>query len=245
MLVQKNQKIGEIVSQNFQTAKVFESFGVDFCCGGKKTISDACSEKSIDPYILINELEKIEELNATGSHYGNWEVDFLIDYIVNNHHWYVVNSVSTIEHHFQQVITAHGEKYPALAKIESIFAELKNELLNHLVKEEKMLFPYIKKLQVAYKNGLELPFPPFGSVGSPIRITESEHEHAGRFMEEISRLANSYEPPKDACGRFKLLYAELKDFENDLHMHVHLENNILFPKAVKLEEKLNNKSSNL
>ena len=238
MLIQKNNKVGEIVAQNFQTARVFENFGVDFCCGGKRSISDACSEKNIDPYILINELEKIGDINSTASHFNSWEVDFLIDYIVNNHHSYVVNSISTIEHHLLQVITAHGEKYPALSKIENLFAELKDELITHLTKEEKMLFPYIKKMQIAYKNSFELPFPPFGSINNPVRIMESEHDKAGKLLEEISKLANNYVPPKDACGRFRLLYDELKDFENDLHMHVHLENNILFPKSIELEERL-------
>lgn len=243
MTVQKNNKIGEIVAQNFQTAKVFENFGLDFCCGGKKTLNDACGEKNIDPAAVINELEKLGQSNSTASHFNTWEIDFLIDYIVNNHHSYVNNSVSSIDHRFQQVIAAHGEKFPSLSKIESVFSELKHELVTHMSKEEKMLFPYIKKMQIAYKNSLDLPVPPFGTVGNPVTVMESEHQRAGFLMEEISRITNNYVPPKGACGRFKLLYAELKDFEADLHMHVHLENNILFPKAVELEKKLNKEYS--
>lgn len=239
MLVQKENKIRDIVAENFHTAKVFESFGLDFCCGGKKTINDACVEKGIDPDFVINEVSKIQEINQNAAHFDKWEVDFLIDYIVNNHHSYAVNSVSTIEHHLLNVLAAHGEKHPELAKIDGLFSELKDELLTHMQKEEKMLFPYIRKMNMAYKNTLEMPVPPFGTVGNPIKVMENEHEDAGALMEKINKLTGGYNPPKNACGTFKVLYRELKEFESDLHMHVHLENNILFPKAKELEKELN------
>lgn len=245
MLIQKENRIGDIVAGNFHTAKIFESHGLDFCCGGKKTIGDACVEKQVDTELLLNELAKVQDTNETLSRFDKWEADFLVDYIINNHHSYVLNSVSTIEHHLAKVVSAHGERHPELAKIQGLFADLKDELLNHMQKEEKMLFPYIKKMHMAFRNTLEMPIPPFGTVGNPIKMMEDEHESAGNLMKLINTLSNGYSAPKDACGTYKVLYGELKEFENDLHMHVHLENNILFPKAAELEKELNKTYSTL
>ncbi len=239
MLIQKENKIGEVVAGNFHTAKIFESHGLDFCCGGKKSIEDACREKGVDTEKLLTELEKTNESNTSATHFQNWEADFLADYIINNHHSYVTNSISTIEHHLQKVVSAHGERHPEVAEIETLFTELKDELLNHMAKEEKMLFPYIKKMNIALKNTLEMPVPPFGSVDNPIKVMETEHDNAGLLTKKISALTNNYIPPNDACATFRVLYSELEDFENDLHTHIHLENNILFPKAKELEAKLN------
>ncbi len=238
MMIQKENKIGEVVAGNFHTAKIFESYGLDFCCGGKKSIEDACTAKGVDAVKLLAELERTTENNTTSTRFDTWEADFLADYIINNHHSYVVNAISTIEHHLQKVVSAHGEKHSEVCGIESIFNELKNELLNHMAKEEKMLFPYIKKMNIALKNTLELPVPPFGTVDNPIKVMESEHDNAGLLTKKINELSNGYMPPADACATFRVLYNELKEFEDDLHVHVHLENNILFPKAKVLEERL-------
>jgi regulator of cell morphogenesis and NO signaling len=245
MLAQKENRIGEIVAENFRTAKIFEENGLDFCCGGKKTIIEACREKGVNPELLISQLNKIDDSGSRSTHFNSWEVDFLIEYIIINHHSYVVNSIPTIEHHLQEVIAAHGMKFPSLTKIEELFADLKDELTAHMAKEEKMLFPYIKKMYIAFNNSLDMPAAPFGTVGNPVKVMESEHEAAGNLVQEISRLTNNYTPPEGACGKFKVLYAELKEFESDLHVHIHLENNILFPKAQELEEKLNKKHSDL
>lgn len=239
MQIQKENRIGDIVAQNFHSAKVFENLGLDFCCGGKKSISDACNEKGLNTDYVISELSKIDEGSAASYHYANWELDFLVDYIINNHHSYVVNSSSTIMHHLQKVVEAHGQKHPELAEINRIFAELKEELSGHMEKEEKMLFPYIKRLCIASKNSLEISHPPFGKVENPVKVMEAEHESAGKMLAEINKLSSSYTPPAGACGTYKVLYAELKEFEQDLHVHVHIENNILFPRAVALENRLN------
>lgn len=245
MLVQKENKIGEVVARNFHTAQVFENFGLDFCCNGKKTISEACLEKGLDPDFVVKEVIKTEETNGTATHFDKWEADFLTDYIVNNHHYYVLTTIPTIEHHLQKVISKHGGRHPDLAKIEEIFLELKVELTNHMAKEEKMLFPYIKKMNIALKNTLEMPVPPFGTIENPVKVMEAEHEAAGALIAGINKLTGNFTPPEDACGTYRLLYSELKDFEKDLHMHIHLENNILFPKAVELEEKLKSTYSTL
>jgi regulator of cell morphogenesis and NO signaling len=236
MTVQKENKIGEIVAQNFHAAGIFENMGLDFCCGGKKTISDACKEKGINLDSVINALSRIGEQNGMSSRYDKWELDFLIDYIINNHHSYVLNSVSTIEHHLDKVVSKHGEAHPEVVAIAGYFAEMKEELLAHMQKEEKMLFPYIKKMIFALRNTLEIPFPPFGSVENPVKVMESEHEKAGELAALINKLSGNYTPPASACNTYKVLYEELREFENDLHIHVHLENNILFPKALTLEK---------
>jgi regulator of cell morphogenesis and NO signaling len=243
MLVQKENTIGEIVARNFHTAKIFEDFGLDFCCGGKKTIQDACREKGINPDAIVNNLSNAESVNGSSAHFDKWELDFLIDYIVTNHHSYVANEITTIEHHLQKVASKHGEKHPEIYMIDSLFNDLKEELIVHMQKEEKMLFPYVKKMVIAKNNSLEFPFPPFGTVTSPVSVMEHEHEIAGRLMREINTASNSYTPPQDACTTFRILYNELAEFEADLHIHVHLENNILFPKAVELEKVLNNKNN--
>jgi len=238
MQVQKDNKIGEIVAANFRAAQIFESFGLDFCCGGKKSISDACKEKELNPEKVISELSKIDEKQANLQRFEKWEADFLIDYIINNHHQYVVYSIPAIENHLQKLASKHGEKHHELVEIQEIFSALKDELLNHMQKEEKMLFPYIKKLKLAVDNSHAIPLAPFGAVENPLRVLESEHESAGKMMSDINKLSSGYKPPEDACGTYRVLYNELNEFENDLHMHIHLENNILFPKALELESKL-------
>jgi len=239
MLIQKETKVGEVVAENFHAAKVFESHGLDFCCGGKRTIEDACRTKGVDTNSLLAELKNLNANNPSSTHFDKWEADFLTDYIINNHHAYVNNAISTIEHHLQKVVSAHGAKHPEVCGIESIFTELKNELLEHMAKEERMLFPYIKKLSFAIKNSIEMPAAPFGSVDNPIKVMESEHDNAGLLLKKMNALSDSYTPPQDACATFRVLYGELKEFEEDLHVHIHLENNVLFPKAKTMEEKLN------
>lgn len=240
MLVQKDNRIGEVVADNFRAAKVFEDFGLDFCCGGKKTIQQACSEKGINPDTVVTNLVNIDAPAVSSAHFNNWDLDFLVDYIITNHHSYVTNEITTIEHHMQKVVSKHGEKHPELYTISSLFSDLKEELLIHMQKEEKMLFPYIKKMVLVQKNELEFPHPPFGSVNSPIAVMEGEHDSAGSLVRELRKTANNFTPPADACTTFRIMYSELAGFESDLHVHIHLENNILFPKAIELEKILTN-----
>lgn len=238
MQIQKETKVGDVVAENFHAAKVFESYGMDFCCGGKRTIEDACASKGVDTESLLAELKNLNSSNPSSTHFDKWEADFLTDYIINNHHAYVNNAISTIEHHLQKVVYAHGVRHPEVCSIEYIFTELKNELLEHMAKEERMLFPYIKKLSFAIKNSIEMPAAPFGSVDNPIKVMETEHDNAGLLLKKMNALSEGYIPPQDACATFKVLYGELREFEEDLHMHIHLENNVLFPKAKAMEEKL-------
>ncbi len=239
MQIQKENKIGDVVAGNFHTAKVFEKLGLDFCCGGKKTINDACLEKGLDPVAVLEQLSKTGERNISSDHFDKWDAGFLIDYIVNNHHNYVRSSIPSITDHLDKVVNAHGSRHPELLKIQKNFTEIKDELLAHMQKEEKMLFPYMKNIESAVQHSAKINVAPFGSVNNPVKAMESEHETAGKLMSEIHSLSNNYDPPQNACGTFKVLFGELKEFEQDLHQHVHLENNILFPKAIEMEKSLN------
>jgi regulator of cell morphogenesis and NO signaling len=239
MLIQKESKIGEIIAENFRTAQVFEKYGLDFCCGGKKTLGEACTEKGINPDEL---LQSLLQIGGNGSRatadFNSWELDFLIDYIVNNHHQYVNRSLPVIKEHADKVVSKHGENHEEVTVISELFSNIKSELEAHLQKEERMLFPYIKHLAELERRGEEAPYAPFGTVENPVKVMEMEHDAAGKIMEKINTLSSSYTPPDDACTTYRVLYHELKEFEDDLHIHIHLENNILFPKAIELEKKL-------
>lgn len=240
MMIQKENRIGEVVAQNFRTAGIFESFGIDFCCGGKRTIGDACLEKGVNTESLLTELNKSGSINSPEENFNNWSAGFLTEYIVNNHHAYVNSSIPVIEKHLNKVASKHGEKHPELKVAAAVFSVLKDDLLVHMAKEEKMLFPYIKQLESAEISNMTLNTPPFGTVNNPVKVMESEHENAGNLMREISSMTNGFTAPDDACTGFRVLYSELKEFAQDLFKHIHLENNVLFPKAKELEMKLFN-----
>jgi regulator of cell morphogenesis and NO signaling len=240
MLIQKEHTIGDVVSKNFKTARIFEDFGLDFCCGGRKTISEACREKGIDLEKVLNALSQLGENGSSQINGANkWSLDFLADYIVNKHHSYVSQSLPVISEKAKKVADVHGEHHPETKDIYSLFMNVSEELQSHMMKEERMLFPYIKELVESQKQNNPVYYPPFGMVANPISVMEAEHDSAGNTLKEISRLSNKYTAPEDACETFKVLYKELREFEDDLHVHIHLENNILFPKAIELEKELN------
>jgi regulator of cell morphogenesis and NO signaling len=235
-MIDRENKIGDLVAKNFQSARVFEEYGLDFCCGGQKSLHQACKDKGVDENLVLEKLSNLQDENQTSNHYGDWDEGFLADYIVNNHHSYIRNSIPSIDNHLEKVVSAHGKRNPEVVEVSKLFGMMKEDLMGHMLKEEKMLFPYIQKMNEAKKESRGLPAAPFGNVSNPIKVMVEEHQHAGDEMAEINKLTNNYTPTANACGTFRVLYNELKDFEKDLHIHVHLENNILFPKAEKLEE---------
>ncbi len=234
-----SQTIKEIVTNNFQTASVFEKYSLDFCCRGGKTINEACVEKGISIDAVLNDLASLGgSQDNSGMHFSEWSLDFLIDYIVKNHHEYVKRMIPVLYTHTQKVATVHGSHHPEVIKIAEAFESVAAEFQQHMQKEEQILFPYIISLVEAKKTGSPSGRSPFGSVQNPIRMMEQEHQTAGDEMYGIRSLSNSYTPPEDACTTFRVSYQELQEFEKDLHQHVHLENNILFPKAIALEQQL-------
>ncbi|MDD8017076.1 MAG: iron-sulfur cluster repair di-iron protein [Bacteroidota bacterium] len=231
--------IKEIVTQNYQTAAVFEKYSLDFCCRGGKTIEQACGEKGVEPSAVFGELSTIAPTSQSEiSRYAEWSPEFLIDYIVSNHHAYVRKMIPVIYAHTQKVASVHGANHPEVVKIAQVFANVAAEFQLHMRKEEQMLFPYIKQLVEASREKKIVEHSPFGSVNNPIRMMEAEHQAAGDEMYEIRSLSNGYTPPEDACTTYRITYQELQEFENDLHQHVHLENNILFPQAMQLEQEM-------
>lgn len=240
MQIFEEQTIGEIVSEDYRTARVFKKYGLDFCCGGKKKLTDICDRKGVDINTLLEEIDKISQKQDAGHNYNEWSPAFLIDYIINNHHHFVRTKLPEIKGYAEKVAKVHGKTYPVLMEMLSVFLELKDEILAHLDAEEQILFPYVKKLDEAKANGK----PPFreqqsGTAAQAIEIMEEEHDEAGKLMAKLEEMSNGFTPPEDACATFRVYFQNLEGFRDDLHKHVHLENNILFPKALELERKLN------
>jgi regulator of cell morphogenesis and NO signaling len=234
-----NKTVADVVSENIKTAHVFKKYGIDFCCGGGITIDKACEKKNLDYSQLKEELLKVDDA-PKAYNYNSWKLDFLIDHILNIHHAYVEESIPLILQYSNRVAEVHGHHYTEVLKINTLFNEAANELASHMKKEENILFPYIKSLLQTEIAKEPLNSPSFGSINNPITMMEMEHEAVGDIFKEIARLTNNYTPPEDACNTFRALYAKLDEFEQDLHQHIHLENNILHPKAKQLEQTLMN-----
>lgn len=225
--------IRDVVVEDYRTAAVFQRYGLDFCCGGGATIEHACRKKGLDADRIVDDLETV--MNTSGSDQpdvGAWDVDFLAEYILQTHHRYVRSVLPSILQHADKVARVHGAVRLELVEIARLFSLVAADLEAHMAKEEQILFPYIKSL--ARAEAAKEPTQ-FETVRNPIRMMEVEHEAAGAMMREIRTLSNDYTPPADACMTYRVLFNELEAFEQDLHRHVHLENNLLFPKAIALE----------
>ena len=237
MSSESEETLGQIVATDLRKAKIFKKYGLDFCCGGKKTVKQACAEKGLDVTTIEQELQQADKMPASRPlPYGDWSLDFLADYIVNTHHSYVNKNLPDIKAYSEKVRKVHGDHHPELIRINQLVQEVFIELTSHMAKEEKVLFPYIKELVASSKNTQPLHAAAFGTVQNPINMMEMEHEMVGKNLEEIRELSNNYLLPEDACASYSLLYRMLDEFEEDLHLHIHLENNILFPKALEMEK---------
>ncbi len=222
--------IGEIVASDFRKAEVFKKFGIDFCCGGKVTVGEACAQKNIDRLELERELKKAGMTPLEPAlDFTNWEPGFLCDYIVNTHHRYVRKTLPELLYYTQKIAAVHGKNHPELDEVAGLFEMINEDLLQHLDKEEQILFPGIK---AAFND-------PNGSLKDKRNIIipevermTAEHEVAGEAMDRISMITGNYTVPADGCNTYHLTFKMLSQFEDDLHRHVHLENNILYPKAL-------------
>jgi regulator of cell morphogenesis and NO signaling len=237
---ESEETLGQIAANDLRKAYVFKKYGIDFCCGGKKTVTEACKEKGLDVTKVEQELQQAEKVQDSRSlPYNDWSLDFLADFIVNTHHSYVRKNLPDIKAYAEKVVKVHGNRHPELLRVYQLVEEVNAELMAHMVKEERILFPHIKGLVTAKTNSQSLPFSPFGTVQNPINMMEMEHEAVGDNLGEIRQLTHNYSLPEDACASYSLLYRMLDEFETDLHLHIHLENNILFPKALEMEKELN------
>ncbi len=233
---QRRKTVGEIAAKDLRKAEVFKKYGIDFCCGGKKTIEEACSEKGIDILALEKDLDDVANTaKADPGRANEWSLNTLVDYIVNTHHSYVKKTLPELKKFAYKVATVHGSGHPELARISACVEAIDEELTHHLVKEEEVLFPFIKELVVAGQMPSRVKTP-FGTIRNPITMMEVEHENAGKLLEEIRQLSKNFQLPEEACASYSLLFSMLEEFEADLHIHIHLENNILFPKALALEK---------
>lgn len=234
----KNKRIGEIVAQNINFANVFQQFGIDFCCGGDQLLSDAVQKSGADLEEIIERLEEQAQENdlPQALDFNQWSLDLLIDYLLKFQHHYIRTNAPDIYNLLEKVTKVHGDTDKQLHTVRDLFGASLMDLHNHLDKEEQVLFPLIQELLAAKQNKQVLPISHCGSVQNPISVMMSEHDNEGERFREISRLTNGYTPPEHACNSYQLVLSELKQFEENLHIHIHLENNILFPKAIKLEE---------
>lgn len=233
----KNKTIGSFVAQDFRTAGVFTKYQIDFCCKGNRTLNEVCEKQNIDPDTLLQNLNDVlESENNNGVDFNSWPLDLMVDYIEKTHHRYVEDKTIILTQFLDKLCKVHGAAHPELFKVNELFTAGAGELAQHMKKEELILFPFIKRMVKTKEEDGVLSQPSFGTVSNPIAMMMHEHDNEGDRYREIASLTNNYTPPSDGCTTYKVAFAMLKEFEEDLHKHIHLENNILFNKAVILEK---------
>ena len=240
LLKNTKKQIGEFVADDFRTAAVFAKHKIDFCCNGNRSIQEACEKKGIDSNLVIEELETVVNSSSNQSiDYKSWPLDLLVEYIEKKHHRYVEEKIPVLRQFLDKLCRVHGERHPELFKINELFTASAGELTAHMKKEELILFPFIKKMVKANLDHGAVESPQFKTVENPIAMMMEEHDNEGERFRQIAELTDDYNPPSDACNTYKVTFAMLDEFEKDLHLHIHLENNILFPEAIKLEKLFN------
>jgi regulator of cell morphogenesis and NO signaling len=237
MTFEKTQTVREIAILHPGAVRVFENFGIDYCCGGRRSLQEACERANVAFQTLITELESApkEPTLPEQRQWTNVPLADLVAYIVDRHHSYVRNESPRLRTLLQKVVGRHGEAHPELKSIQELFGALSEELFVHMMKEEQVLFPYIARMESAARGEGRMPFGCFGSVQLPISRMLADHDDAGELLAKIRELSSAYQAPENACPSYRGLFHSLEEFERDLHRHVHLENNILFPHAVELE----------
>lgn len=228
--------IGDIVAEDFRAAAIFKRYGIDFCCKGGRTIEEACSQKKLTPEKIYEELATLPNNEGASIDFNSWPLDLLTDYIEKTHHRYVEDKTSVLQAFLDKLCKVHGDRHPELFEINTLFNDSAHDLAAHMKKEELILFPFVRNMMKAKLSGSELPQPVFGTVENPVHMMQHEHTVEGERFRKIAEITDEYLPPADACNTYKVAFAMLQDFENDLHKHIHLENNILFPKAIQLEK---------
>ncbi|WP_348798457.1 iron-sulfur cluster repair di-iron protein [Flavobacterium adhaerens] len=237
MEILEKTTVGEYVAKDFRTAALFSKYGIDFCCKGDRTLEQVCEKKEVNPDDLLQEIEAILNTKSDeGIDFNSWPLDLLADYIEKKHHRYVEEKTQIILPFLDKLCKVHGAHHPELFAINELFIGCAGELAQHMKKEELILFPFIKKMVQATITDELIAQPHFGTVENPIEMMKHEHDAEGERFRKIAELTNNYTPPADACNTYKVTFAMLQEFEQDLHKHIHLENNILFPKAIKLEK---------
>mgnify|MGYP002623172804 CR=1 FL=1 len=225
--------VGDWVAQRPGTSRVFEKLGIDYCCGGRKTLQQACDDQQVDARAVMNQLQNaVDHSTPSVADWTAASLTELCDHIEQTHHAYLRGELPQLTELFEKVVAAHGETHPELTQLSRVFAALRAELEPHMFKEEQILFPAIRQLE----RSASPPAFPFGTVANPIRMMAHEHDNAGRALAEIRQLTDDFQPPENACNSYRVLYERLRGLEADMHQHVHKENNILFPRAIGKQE---------
>src|SRR5262245_32128016 len=227
--------VGDIVAADYRAARIFERFGIDFCCGGKRSLADACRRASAEAADVIRALDGLPAAGADPEDVRQWPIDRLIDHITTTHHAYVRGAIPAISAYLAKLQEVHGARHPELTHVAAAWDRLSAELGQHMLKEEQVLFPYVRDLAEHSQDACGTLQSPFGSVQNPIRMMEREHRDASDELGGIRELADDFRAPADGCTTYAVCMAELAHFEQDLHRHVHLENNVLFPRALEME----------
>jgi regulator of cell morphogenesis and NO signaling len=239
MNVQSAKTVRELALEIPQATRVFEQLGIDYCCGGTKSLEEACAAKNLAVAEVLATLESQPPAEETPVEWQQGSLAELIAHIVAKHHAYVKSEVPRLQQLLAKVCSVHGQNHPELNSIRDTFAGLGEELSMHLMKEERILFPYIAQMEAARAAGRPAQRPMFGTVQNPVQMMIMEHDSAGDAMRSIRQASSAYTVPPDGCISYQTLYKALAEFEADLHQHIHLENNILFPRAVEMEKGAN------
>lgn len=230
--------LADLAATSLNAIRILEKYGLDYCCGGKQEFEQACLNKGLEPLAIMRE---IESAGATGAATRDWQaapLGELVDHIVSTHHEYLKMDLPALSNRLEKVVSVHGARDPeVLPRLAQVFTALRSELEAHLYREEMILFPVIRQYGLAELQGRPMPRVPFGSIANPIAMMEREHEGAGDALGEIQKLTGDFQLPPYACSTVRALFAGLQVLQADLHVHIHLENNILFPRAIALESR--------
>ena len=230
--------LADLAATTPNAIRVLERYGLDYCCGGKQALDAACRTKGLAPDQILREIGDSAPAVTADRDWQTAPLDELVSHIVETHHAYLKVELPALDARIAKVLAVHGERDPQrLPRLAAVFAALRNELETHLYKEEAILFPFIAQYGVAESRNQPVPPVPFGSIAHPIAVMEHEHDGAGDALAQIRELTNGYNPPAYACSTVRALYGGLKALEQDLHIHIHLENNILFPRSIALERR--------
>jgi regulator of cell morphogenesis and NO signaling len=229
-------KVKDIALANPEARKILEDAGVDYCCGGGKSLHDACMHADVSAEEILKRLRENSELvRPDEKAWTSASLAELTRHIREKHHRYVREAITRVRALLEKVKAKHGENHPEIAEVRELFIEVGQEMITHMQKEEQILFPYIDALERSTTGNGSLEPPFFQTVRNPIHAMMKEHDSAGELVRQIRKATGDYTPPADACTSYQALYQDLREFEADLHQHVHLENNILFPRAVEME----------
>jgi len=238
MSVITEKTVRELALENVVATRVFERLGIDYCCGGNHTLEQACHAASISIDQVLKSLEEEQLSSLANSKDRNWQTEplgDLVSHITTTHHKYTREETARLALLFDKVCSVHGANHPELLELRDIFTGLTRELTVHLMKEEMVLFPYIVRMEEAVIEKAPILPPPFGTVQNPVAMMEYEHDSAGHALRAMREISQGYTAPVDACVSYQTLYKALAELEADLHQHIHLENNILFPRAIEME----------